>query len=332
MNKLLILFLCVFYLHGFSQTTVAVTGKRTYLPSALINGRFYIKIPTLSGDTLLSFCDSGGGYNAIYAAAINKLHLEAKIAEVIIHGEKIKYIPASEVIGDPNIPAPHIQAYYQPYIKVPFFQTPANTEESDLIAAYIPQDAFLGQFFFIDHSWTFDYLKGKLYINMPLQGIKDKNTQQLGFKKTRDGTKIFGHPSMKIEIDGEVIDVLFDTGASILLSKNTQAELQSSSKSIGGSFIAKSIFDNWRIKHPDWRFIEKAEITGADMIQVPQVTIGTSTVGPAWFAKRPDENWSKWMIGSMDKVVKGAVGGSVFQYYVVTIDYNSELARFVKGK
>jgi hypothetical protein len=68
------------------------------------------------------------------------------------------------------------------------------------------------------------------------------------------------------------------------------------------------------------------------MIQVPQVTIGTTTAGPVWFAKRPDEAWSKGMIGSMDKVVKGAAGGSLFQYYVITIDYNNELVRFEKGK
>jgi hypothetical protein len=68
------------------------------------------------------------------------------------------------------------------------------------------------------------------------------------------------------------------------------------------------------------------------MIQVPQVTVGGTTAGPVWFAKRPDEAWSRGMIGSMDKVVKGAVGGSLFQYYIVTIDYNSELALFEKWK
>jgi hypothetical protein len=329
MRKLIVFFLCFFYLNCFSQASI----KGTQLPSAIINGRFYIKIPTVSGDTILGFCDTGGGYNAIYPVTVSRLHLENKILEADINGEKIRYIPATDIIASRNIPAPYIQAYYQKYINVPFFEIAEDNAESKIITSYIPQDIFLGQFFFIEHGWTFDYQKGRLFINTPLSAdVNNKNIQPLGFKKDMSGRKRFGHPSMKVEIDGQVIDVLFDSGASILLSKNTQTMLQSGSKSIGGSFIAKSIFDGWRQRHPEWNYIEKGEATGADMIQVPQVTVGGTTAGPVWFAKRPDEAWSRGMIGSMDKVVKGAVGGSLFQYYIVTIDYNSELALFEKWK
>lgn len=323
MKKLLAAFSCLLYLNSFSQSSTA----GIYLPSVLIDGRFYIKIPTPNGDTLLSFCDTGGGYNAIYQPAISKSNLTSKVLEVTIGSERTKYIPASEVIGSPIIPAPAIQDYYQPYIKVPFFVVPENDQETAFMAEYLPKDIFLGQFFFIGHSWTFDYLAGRLYINTPLTAdVNNKNIQKIGFKKDKHGNKLFGHPSIQVKIDGDTLDVLFDTGASILPSKNTQAELKCNSKSIGGSFIAKSVFDKWRSKHPDWKFIEKGEVTGADMIQVPQVTIGTTTSGPVWFAKRRDEAWSKGMIQSMDKVVKGAIGGSFFQYYRVTIDYNNELA------
>jgi hypothetical protein len=328
-QKLFAGILCLFYLNGFSQHLL----KKMELPSALINGRFYIKIPTLNGDTILGFCDTGGGYNAIYAVTVGRLHLENKILEADINGEKTKYIPARDIIASPDIPGPYIQNYYQKYITVPFFEIAEDNAESKIIISYTPQDIFLGQFFFIEHAWTFDYQKGRLYINTPLSAnANNKNIQLLGFKKDMSGRKRFGHPSMKVEIDGQVIDVLFDSGASILLSKNTRAMLKINSKSIGGSFIAKSIFDAWRQLHPDWSFIEKGEATGADMIQVPQVTVGGATAGPVWFARRPDEAWSRGMIGSMDKVVKGAVGGSLFQYYIVTIDYNSELARFEKWK
>lgn len=66
------------------------------------------------------------------------------------------------------------------------------------------------------------------------------------------------------------------------------------------------------------------------MIEVPEVQVGNLKVGPVWFSKRPDEAWSKGMIGSMDKVVKGAVGGSLLQYFSVTIDYPAELIQFKK--
>jgi hypothetical protein len=318
----------LFFLDGFAPHS---PGK-IELPARMIDGRFYIKIPTANGDTLLGFCDTGGGYNAVYPTAISRLHLEAKVLETSIDSEKIRYIPAKDVIADPNIPSPQLRASFRPYIKVPFFQVPAPSEESEFIKAYIPHDAFLGQFFFMGHSWTFDYEKGRIYVNTPLsRNPANKNIQRLGFKKDKAGHKLFGHPSMQVEIDGEPIDVLFDTGASILLSNKTQTELLSSSKSIAGSFIAKSVFDQWHLRHPDWRFIEQGEVTRADMIQVPEVKIGNTTAGPVWFARRPDEAWSKGMIGTMDKVVKGAVGGSLFQYYKVTIDYNSELVRFEKN-
>ena len=129
-------------------------------------------------------------------------------------------------------------------------------------------------------------------------------------------------------LDGQIIDVLFDTGASFLLGDNAKTEFGVIKKSAGGSFIAKSIFDKWHQQHPDWRIIEKGEITGADMIEVPLVKVGNLTSGPVWFAKRPDEAWSRGMIGSMDKVVKGAIGGSFLQYFKIQIDYNTERIKF----
>lgn len=65
-----------------------------------------------------------------------------------------------------------------------------------------------------------------------------------------------------------------------------------------------------------------------DVIEVPVVKIGGFEVGPVLFAKRPDNEWSEGMIATMDKVVKGAIGGSAFKYMKVNIDYNSELVKF----
>ncbi len=196
---------------------------------------------------------------------------------------------------------------------------------------YVPHDVFLGQFFFLGHAWTFDYTTGKMFINTPLSvNVKDENIQMVGFKKDRKGDKLFGHPSIKAEIDGQIIDFLFDTGASFLLSDNGKKEFGADKKSVSGSFIAKSLFDSWHQQHPDWRIIEKGEINGADIIEVPEVEVGNLTAGPVWFSKRPDEAWSKGMINTMDKIVKGALGGSFLQYFKVQIDYNSELIRFDK--
>jgi len=321
--------LVILVLANCSQKKDEQPTIKGHLPSALIDGRFYLKIPTLHGDTILGFCDTGGGYTAIYNSPIRKLHVESAVREAQIGKYKIRYIFAKDMYSHPHIPYPHIGSYYESDIKSPFFEVPEDSKESDYLSQFMHYDAFLGQFFFIDHAWTFDYAVGEMLINTPLSAdSNDKNMQALGFKKNFFGDKKFGHPSVKLEIDGEVLDFLFDTGASFLLSDSGRIKLDVNTKSTAGSFIAKSIFDKWHQQHPDWQIIEKGEITGSDLIEVPQVKVGNLTAGPVWLARRPDEAWSEGMIGTMDKVVKGAIGGSFFQYFKIVIDYNSELVRF----
>jgi hypothetical protein len=166
-------------------------------------------------------------------------------------------------------------------------------------------------------------------VNTPLttNDTGKPGVQKIGFKKNSNRENTFGHPSMFIEVNGEVIDVLFDTGASMLLSDNGKKEMNTNAATIGGSFIAASIFDKWRKDHPEWKYYKEADNKN-DAIEVPIVKIGGIEVGPVLFSKRPDENWSEGMIHSMDKIVKGAIGGSAFKFLKVTIDYNSELVRF----
>lgn len=314
------------FINGFGQNQKEIT----YLPSKLIDGRFFLKMPTITSDTIIGFCDTGGGYTAIYSTTLQKLKLTSNISEVEIKGEKTKFILAKDLFDNQYIPYPQINSYYKSFITSSFFEIPESSPETDYFSKHVPHDAFLGQFFFMNQSWTFDYLTGKVFINTPLSNNTTfENVQTLGFKKDKQGNKRFGHPSMKIMVSEQTIDVLLDTGATLLLSENSKSEFNNK-KAVGGSFIAKSIFDKWHTQHPDWRIIEKGEITGADLIEVPQVKVGNLVAGPVWFAKRPDEAWSKGMIGSMDKVVKGAIGGSFFQYFKITIDYNSELVRFEK--
>ena len=278
----------------------------------------------------MGFCDTGGGYTAIHPATLEKLKLETRVSKLALEGDTLNYLLTKEVYNHPDIPTPWIQSYFKPHIAIPFFAV-SDRKEGEMFLKYVPHDVFLGQFFFIQHAWTFDYLTGKVFINTPIPaGTQGKNVQALGFKKDKAGNKLFGHPSMQIEVDGQRLDVLFDTGASFILGEPGKAEFGANTLSTGGSFIAKSVFDEWRQKHPDWRFIAKGEIMGADMIEVPQVKVGNLTAGPVWFSKRPDEAWSKGMIRSMDKVVKGAIGGSFLQYFKVQADYNSELIKFEK--
>jgi hypothetical protein len=330
MKKILIL-LIIISTKGFTQKIPYQSSEQIYLPSELIEGRFFLKIPTIQGDTILGFCDTGGGYTAIYSITLKQLGLNSKVRLLNIDGDTIKYIPAKDIYVNKEIPYPQIPNYFKKHIDIPFLESPDDNNETLFFAKFVTYQVFLGQFFFINNAWTFNYKTEKMSINTPItKDLVDENIQILGFKKDKAGNKRFGHPSMKLIIDGKVIDFLFDTGATFLLSDNGKNELGIEAKATAGSFIAKSIFDEWHLQHPNWRIIEKGEFTGADLIEVPEVRVGNLTAGPVWFAKRPDEAWSKGMIGSMDKVVKGAIGGSFLKYFKVTIDYNNERIKFEK--
>jgi hypothetical protein len=321
----LLMFLLLFET-GFTQNL-----KPTPVPSQLIDGRFYIKIVTAKGDTLLGLCDSGGGYNAIYSSVLKRSDLVSKIDTAQLDSQKFAYIFFSD-LTKAHTPSPEVPPGYLNVIKFPFLNVQEENAETIFLRRLIPHDIFLGQFYFKGKAWTFDYAKGIIQVNTPVSITKNVNIQHLGFKKSTEGRQLYAHASMQIQVDGQAIDVLFDTGASILINKRTQDSLQNTTTSMAGSFIAKSIFTQWHKKHPEWPCIIHGELSGASLIQVPEVTIGTSKAGPVWFAVRPDEVWSKGMIKTMDKVVKGAAGGSLFQYFKVIVDYPNELISFERNK
>ena len=119
-------------------------AMKAHLPSTLINGRFYLKIPTLQGDTILGFCDTGGGYTALYNSTIKKLGLESAVQETVIGEYKIRYLFTKDVYAHLDIPHPHIGSYFESDIKSSFFEVPEDSKESDYLSQFMSYDAFLG--------------------------------------------------------------------------------------------------------------------------------------------------------------------------------------------
>lgn len=312
-------------------------GLAVLIPSKFIQSeRFYIRMPLENGITINGFGDTGGGQSMIFSTTIERNDLQSKVKTGIFKGiMPINYILVDDLVSETNFPAPYplrsfvirhpFKRVVEPYLLIP----PIDNEIRFFMQSMPDMEAFLGQSFFMGKAWTIDYPKKQIWINTPISesAIDQENVQKIGFKKNASHESIFGHPSMFIEVDGETIDVLFDTGATIVLSENGRKEMNSNLLTIGGSFIAASIFEQWRKKHPDWKYYPNSDMSH-DVIEVPTIKIGGIEVGPVLFSKRPDENWSENMIHSMDKVVKGAIGGSALKYLKVTIDYNSELIKF----
>jgi hypothetical protein len=323
---------------GFASPAGVSTGDDAkLLPSEFVDrARFYLLMPTSSGHPAHCFCDTGGGLSFLLPHAKNRAEYGNAVRSGVLKGlMKMEYLLADDIVPDATFPRAQLSPNLvlrtpfsrvtQPYFLVP----PMDGEMKFMMEVHPKMDLFLGQDFFVNRSWTFDYLNQRVWLNTPLDlAQKDAaGVLPIGFKKNEDGNKTHGHPSMSIQVDGEVIDVLFDTGATMILTAEGKQQLQTDKKSLGGSFIASSVMEYWRSKYPEWKFYPKADQLG-DIIEVPLVKIAGYEAGPVLFASRPDRNWSKDMIASMDKVVKGALGGSAMQYFKVTIDYNSELVKF----
>jgi hypothetical protein len=190
----------------------------------------------------------------------------------------------------------------------------------------------LGQEWFGGRVWTFDYPLRRLLLRATgdVPGQKQEHKVALGFKSDASGKRVLNFPRIQVVIDGETLDLLFDTGATTFLSDTALAALQDKGAADRAtSFITASTFEKWRKQHPDWRVIEKAEkTTGEAMIEVPGVTVAGYRVGPVWFTRRADRNFHEFMSQFMDKRVEGAVGGNALRFFRVTVDYPNAIAIF----
>lgn len=196
-------------------------------------------------------------------------------------------------------------------------------------------DGMLGAAWFADRIWTFDYLeKTFIYYDDPNSDqaakIRSGNGVPLYFQKNNNGNQTTCFPRIQAEIDGETIDFLFDTGASLRLSDVGHQELNpTGNPTIGTSFITEAVFRRWAAKHPEWRIYHDAEHqTKLPVIEVPELRIAGYTVGPVTFVMRPDPNFHEYMSQWMDKRIEGALGGSAFQYCRISVDYIGERAYF----
>lgn len=324
----------------------AVARERSMLPEAprrlaahFEDGeRFYLKLPLRDGGELMAFCDTGGGISMLVPGLERWRELNFRSRYGVLKGLlPIEYVHFDDLVAAPDYPRPQplpSMVLRNPFLRVtePYLLLPPLDGDLQFMRKSMPDmEAFLGQSFFVGQSWTFDYLRQEIWVGTPLPEsmANDPEVQRLGFKTNQHQVKLYGHPSMTIEIEGESIDVLFDTGATMVLSDEGRQLLGTDSRTLGGSFIAVSLYDKWRAEHPEWKYYPKADLAG-DIIEVPTVKVGGHEVGPVRFAARPDRNWSQGMIHSMDRVVRGAVGGTLLKHFTVTADYNSGLIRFAR--
>jgi hypothetical protein len=285
------------------------------IPTKYVNGTFFARPVTEKGETLNFYTDTGG------ALWIRQEAIEENNLGVRRNGDGVVLAAWPKFKPGASIPEP--------------LGGPVNVmgeQENEPVWAR-EWEGMLGQQWFAGRVWTFDYPKQQLWLREAgdLPKLVASHVVALGFQTGAGGKHAADFPRIEATIDGEKLDFLFDTGAQTFLAQPATSALKLDGSPRATSFITKSVSDKWRQKHPEWRFIDKAEqVTGAAMIEVPRVMVGGYTVGPVWFTVRPDRAFHEYMAKWMDKPTEGALGGNAYQTLRITLDYPNGKAYFEK--
>ncbi len=294
-------------------------GKPVALPVAYDEHRFIVQPVTVDGARLRLYTDTGGGL-FLYADAAARLQLTTP-AKNETQDEQQPMVTLPPFRADAWIPPPQGNNG-----QMPLLERRGGTSNEDL-------DGMLGQAWFSGRVWTFDYPGRRLLLRAPgdLPAHRDDQRVPLHFKSHENGERILDFPRIQVLIDGEAIDLLLDTGATIVLSTGALEKLADERPANRAtSFISASVFTRWHRKHPEWRVIENADTTvkGEPMIEVPHIGVGVHSVGPVWFTRRADKNFHEYMSQWMDRRIEGALGGSALKFFRVTVDYPGAVAVF----
>jgi len=317
--------------HSSGATETSVTAPRPAvadiaLPVRYDEHRWIARPVTTAGDTLDLYTDSGGGF-----LFIARERLGPEVATAFA-----ERTPASDSMF--TAPWPTFRAGQE--IPAPLLVTPARITTASVAtfrrqAGTIPgRDGFLGNGWFAGRVWVFDYPAHRLLVRaadaspVPVGGT----TIPLGFKNGPPGGDAPWFPRLRVAVDGDSLDLLFDTGATTVLTDSARLAVgDGRPASRAASFITRTVFDGWHQRHPEWRVIAHAEVgLGADMIEVPAVSVAGLTAGPVWFTARPDRAFTEFMSQWMDRPVVGAFGGSALHYFRVTVDYPNRRATFAR--
>jgi hypothetical protein len=302
-------------------------GKPVTIPTRYLAHRFVATPTTIDNVTLSLFTDSAGGL-FLYEDVAERLKLSVSTMGKE-NGRDIKVAPLPSFKASAGIPPPLGSLFEQRLFLFPR-RAPTTNGQID------NGDGMLGQQWFAGRVWTFDYPKQTLLWRAAgdLPPHDKSHEVPLGFKTAPSGKRQTNFARIAIEVDGETLDFVLDTGATNILPDDVLKQINDGGPAERAtSFLARSIFERWHKKHPEWRALENIKtLTGAAMIEVPAVTIAGFTVGPVWFTVQPDLAFHSYMAQFMDKPTEGAIGGSALHYLRMTVDWPNAVAVFERPR
>ncbi|MEL6216079.1 MAG: hypothetical protein AAFQ99_10435, partial [Pseudomonadota bacterium] len=281
------------------------------MPTTFESDRIFANATAPDGRPVVFFTDSGGGYNAVASSIAARYSLESK-GEVQSDGRVTALVGFPEFLTDSGIPRPNPDRWLGGNLAV----VPDERLEAD---------GFLGSRWFAGRVWVFDYTAKTLALADSSSPYAAWIMTPLGFRSDQLGSRDLNFPRISIEVSGESLEMLLDTGATALVTEESAPVLKArAGERVGTSYIVRSVFERWQSRNPNWRVIAAGDaVLGRPMpmIEVPEIAISGVRFGPVWFTQRPDANFREWMSQMTDKTLDGAIGGSALRHLRFVLDY-----------
>ena len=299
-------------------------GKPILIPTRYDEHRFVATPTTIDNVTLSLFTDSAGGL-FLFDDVAERLHLSLiSVPGPADNGQPLRFVTLPSFKPTATIPPP----LGSEGGRLSVFPRQQD-ERSRAMSKY---DGMLGQQWFAGRVWVLDYPnKRLLWIHADDLPRHDKlHEVNLGFKTDGSGNRVANFARISGEIDGEVMDFVFDTGATNVLPEDVLKKVGDGGPAERAtSFLTRSVFERLKKRHADWRTFDGIKtLTGSAMIEVPRIKIGGYLVGPVWFTVQPDFAFHNYMAQFTDKPTEGAIGGSALRYLQVTVDWPRAVAIF----
>lgn len=256
----------------------AATNRQegTVIAATFVDDRVYVDMPAPGGRAPVHlFTDSGGGSLLLSKAAASRLGLSLRPET---DQDALEELGPETQVGDATafvtrewagVPA-HAQFTVMPEV-IPLKGWPAIG------------DGILGRQWFANHIWTWDYPHRKLILRpVTWHPAGAARPIEVAFKTDAEGNRVSNFARLTVHVDGEELPVLFDTGATTILTPAALQALADGKPAMRAtSMMAHSVIERWRARHPDWRVVEDAQLgTHSLMILAPEVEFAGRKTGP----------------------------------------------------
>jgi hypothetical protein len=290
----------------------APAKPRGLLPSVYEEDRFFVRPVSVHGYPLLLYTDTAGG-SFLFSDAVHQQFLQTFDVREEGLDRQATHLP--RFVKEAAIPAPLGTDW------VYVVQTYQRASLTPGWSAFKGWGGMLGTRWFAGRMWELDYPRRTLSV---LEGVVEPPGESFEIGPCSETSL----PRLRVEIAGEPLDLLLDTGAMTELTAEAREALGDHRAPLrAASTVVESVFKRWRNRHPGWRMLKAGEVgTGEPMIEVPSVGIAGVRTGPVWFSRRPEQRYVEWMSQWCDRTVYGSLGGNALRKLKLTLDYPRNVA------